>query len=153
MQDRPTFGALSNQGLCHLCSVANRTKSLSENKCSNKKQLFGLRRKPLSYSFHLWENVYYRNFIQFSVRMELYGIVWKDFSHLWELYDKHFWSNRVPWKSSWENRVSQNQSATKLIIMSFCMISNLTVLNTFEILCYSSSLRLGSYFLQNFYTK
>ena len=72
MQDRPTFGALSNQGLCHLCSVANTTVNLSENKCSNKKQLFGLWRTPLSYNFHLWENVYYRHFIQFSVRMELY---------------------------------------------------------------------------------
>ena len=40
-----------------------------------KKQLFGLWRKHLSYNFHLWENVYYRDFIQFSVRMELYGIV------------------------------------------------------------------------------
>ena len=28
--------------------------------------------KHLSYNFHLWKNVYHRDFIQFSVRMELY---------------------------------------------------------------------------------
>ena len=49
---------------------------------------------PVSYNFHLWENAYHRVFIHFSVRMELYEIVWKEFSHLWELYDKHFWSTR-----------------------------------------------------------
>ena len=31
--------------------------------------------KCKSYNFHLWENVCYRDFIQFSVRMELYRIV------------------------------------------------------------------------------
>ena len=75
MQDRPTFGAMSNQGLCHLCSVANRIENMSENKITNKKQLFGLWRKYLSYNFHFWENAYHRVFIQFSVRMELYEIV------------------------------------------------------------------------------
>ena len=53
-------------------SVANTTKDLSENKFTNKRQLFGLWRKYLSYNFHLWENAYHRVFIQFSVRMELY---------------------------------------------------------------------------------
>ena len=28
--------------------------------------------KHLSYNFHIWKNVYHRDFIQFSVRMELY---------------------------------------------------------------------------------
>ena len=28
--------------------------------------------KHLSYNFHFWKNVYHRNFVQFSVRMELY---------------------------------------------------------------------------------
>ena len=74
MQDRPTIGALSNQGLCHSCSVRNTTENLSENTLSNKKQLFGLWRKHLSYNFHLWESVYHRVFIQFSVCIELYGI-------------------------------------------------------------------------------
>ena len=74
MQDRPTFGALSNQGLCHPCSIENTTKNLSENKFSNKKQLFGLWRKQLSYNFLLGENVFYRAFIHFPVRKELYGI-------------------------------------------------------------------------------
>ena len=72
MQDRPTFGALSNQGLCHLFSVANRTQNFSEKKIRNKNQLFELWKKHLSYVFHLWENVYYRDFVPFSVRMELY---------------------------------------------------------------------------------
>ena len=72
MQDRPTFGDLSNQGLYHLCSVANTTKNLSENVLTNKKQLFGLWRKDLSNNFHLWKNAFHRVFIQFSVRMELY---------------------------------------------------------------------------------
>ena len=71
MQDRPTFGTLSNQGHCNLCSIAITTENLSENKFTNKKQFFGSWRKYLSYSFHLWENAYHRVFIQFSVRMEL----------------------------------------------------------------------------------
>ena len=49
--------------MCHLCSVANTTESLSENKFSNKKQLFGLWRKHLSYNFHLWENVYHSLYV------------------------------------------------------------------------------------------
>ena len=32
--------------------------------------------------------------------MELYGIVLQETSHLWELYDKHFWSTRVG-NNSW----------------------------------------------------
>ena len=75
MQDRPIFGALSNQSLCHLCSVANTTENLSENILTNKKQLFGLWRKYLSYNFHLWENADHRVFIHFSIRMELYEVV------------------------------------------------------------------------------
>ena len=31
MQDRPTFGVWSNQGLCHLCSVANTTEKIFRN--------------------------------------------------------------------------------------------------------------------------
>ena len=66
---------MSKQGICHLCSVANTAESLTENKFTNKKQLFGLWRKYLSYNFDLRENAYHRIFIQFSVRMELYEIV------------------------------------------------------------------------------
>ena len=40
LQDRVTVGAVSNQGLCRLCSVANKTENLSENKFTNKKQPF-----------------------------------------------------------------------------------------------------------------
>ena len=70
MQDRPTFGVLSNQGLCHLCSVATTTENL-ERKIQN----FLFMGKHLSYNFHIWKNAYHRVFIQFSVRMELYEIV------------------------------------------------------------------------------
>ena len=44
------FGTLSNQGLCHLGSLANRTQTFSKIKIRNKKQLFGLRQKHLSYN-------------------------------------------------------------------------------------------------------
>ena len=40
MQDRPTFGVLSNQGLCHLCSVATTTENFSETKFRKKKSKF-----------------------------------------------------------------------------------------------------------------
>ena len=68
MQDRPTFGVLSNQGHCHLCSVATTTENFSERKNQN----FWFMGKHLSYNFHIWKNAYHRVFIQFSVRMELY---------------------------------------------------------------------------------
>ena len=71
MEDRPVFGALKYQGLCHLCSAANTTQSFTENKFRNKKPLFGLRKKHISYNFYLWEIVYNRDSIQFCVRMEL----------------------------------------------------------------------------------
>ena len=72
MQDRPTFGVLSNQGLCHLCSVATTTENFSETKFTKKNQYFWFMGKHLSYNFHIWKNAYHRVFIQFSVRMELY---------------------------------------------------------------------------------
>ena len=75
MQDRPTFGALSNQGLCHLCWVANTTENFAETKFRKKKSKFLVMEKHLSYNFHIWKNAYHRVFIQFSVRMELYEIV------------------------------------------------------------------------------
>ena len=40
MQDWLTFGVLSNQGLCHLCSVATKTENFSENKFRKKKSKF-----------------------------------------------------------------------------------------------------------------
>ena len=39
-QGRPTIGVLSNQGLCHLCSVANATEIFSENKFRKKNSNF-----------------------------------------------------------------------------------------------------------------
>ena len=75
MQDRPTFGVLSNQGLCHLCSVATTTENFSEKNLERKNQNFLFMGKHLSYNFHIGKNAYHRVFIQFSVRMELYEIV------------------------------------------------------------------------------
>ena len=75
MQDRPTFGALSNQGLCHLCWAANTTEIFSETKFRKKNQTFWFMEKHLSYNFHIWKNAYHRVFIQLPVRMELYEIV------------------------------------------------------------------------------
>ena len=74
-KDRPTFGVLSNQGLCHLSSAANTTENFPETNLERKNQDFWFMEKHLSYNFHLWKNVYHRDFIQFSVRMALYGIV------------------------------------------------------------------------------
>ena len=75
MQDRPTFGVLSNQGLCHLCSVANTTENFQKLNLERKNQNFWFMGIHLSYNFHIWKNAYHRVFIQFSVRMELYEIV------------------------------------------------------------------------------
>ena len=46
-----------------------------------KNQSFWFMEKHLSYNFHLWKNVYHRDFIQCSVRMALYGIVWQEVFH------------------------------------------------------------------------
>ena len=81
-KDRPTFGALRNQGLCHMCSAANGTENFSEINLERIKQTFWFMETHLSYNFHLWKNVYPRDFTQFSVRMALY-----------ELYDKKFLIN------------------------------------------------------------
>ena len=56
--------------------------NFSENKFRNKEQHFGLWKKHLSYNYYLWENVIYRDLTQFSLRMELYGIVGKQISRL-----------------------------------------------------------------------
>ena len=49
----PTFGALSNQGLCHLCSAANTTENLSQINLERKNQIFWFMEKHLSYNFRL----------------------------------------------------------------------------------------------------
>ena len=51
--------------------------------------------KYLSYIFYIWKNVYHRDFIQFFVRMELCETLWPEVFHIWQLYDKKFWSTRV----------------------------------------------------------
>ena len=65
IQDRPTFDALSIQGFCHLCWVANTTQNFSEQFCMEK--------IPIK-QFPFMGNVYYRDFIHFSVCIELYVI-------------------------------------------------------------------------------
>ena len=83
MQDRPTFGVLRNQGLCHLSSVANTTENFSETKFRKKKiKIFGL-----------WKNTYHTIFIygkKFIIEIS-YNVlyVW----HCMELYDKKFFIN------------------------------------------------------------
>ena len=73
-KDYPTFGALSNQGNCLLCSVANTTEIFSENIFRKKKSNFLVYEKHLSYNFHIWKKVYHKDFIQFSLRMKFYVI-------------------------------------------------------------------------------
>ena len=73
---------------------ANTTEKLSEINLERKNQTFWFMEKHLSNNFHLWKNVYHRDFIQYSVRMALYGIVWKEVSHIWKLEDKKFRSSR-----------------------------------------------------------
>ena len=51
--------------------------------------------KHLLYKFHIWKNAYHKVLIQFSVRMELYEIVWQEVSHIWKLYGTKFCSTRV----------------------------------------------------------
>ena len=75
MQDRPTFGVLSNQGFCHLSSVATTTENFSETKFRKKKSKFLVYGKTPIIQFSYMKNVYHRVFIQFSVRMEFYEIV------------------------------------------------------------------------------
>ena len=55
MQDRPTFGVLSNQGLCHLCSVATTTEIFSETKFRKKKSKFWFMEKHTIIQFSYME--------------------------------------------------------------------------------------------------
>ena len=80
MQDCPTFGVLSNQGLCHLCSAANTTEKFSETKFSKKKSKFLVYGKTSIIQFS------YMFIIEISYNV-LY--VW----HCMELYDKKFFIN------------------------------------------------------------
>ena len=80
MQDRPTFGVLSNQGLCHLCSVANTTEKFSETKFRKIKSKFLVYGKTPIIQFSLFGKMF---IIEISYNV-LY--VW----HCMELYDKKF---------------------------------------------------------------
>ena len=79
MQDRPTFGVLRNQGLCHLCSVATTTENFSETKVRKTKnrKIFGL-----------WENTYHTIFIYGKMLIIEFSY---NFLYVWncmKLYDK-----------------------------------------------------------------
>ena len=85
MQDRPTFGVLSNQGLCHLSSVATTTENFSESKFRKKKSKFFVYGKTHYHTIFIYGKML---IIEFSYNF-LY--VW----HCMKLYDKKFWSTRV----------------------------------------------------------
>ena len=79
MQDRPTFGVFSNQGLSHLCLVANTTNNFSETKFRKKKSKLGL-----------WENTYHTIFIYGKMLIIEFSY---NFLYVWncmKLYDKKF---------------------------------------------------------------
>ena len=79
MHDRPTFGVLSNQGLCYLCSAANTTENISETKFKKKNQIFGL-----------WKNTYHTIFIYGKMLIIEFSY---NFLYVWncmKLYDKKF---------------------------------------------------------------
>ena len=73
MQDRPTFGVLSNQGLGHLCSVANTTESFSETKFRKKNQHFLVYGKTPIIQFSYMEKCLSQ---RFHTMFCTYGIVW-----------------------------------------------------------------------------
>ena len=53
-------------------------------------------KKPtLSDSFCYFWRWYEGQLGQLFEWQELYGIVWQEISHLWELYDKQFWSTGI----------------------------------------------------------
>ena len=55
MQDRPTFGVLSNQGFCHLCSVANTTENFQKLNLERKQQNFWFMEKHIIIQFSYME--------------------------------------------------------------------------------------------------
>ena len=80
MQDRPTFGVLSNQGLCHLCSVATTTENFSETKFRKKKSKFLVYGKTHYHTIFIYGKML---IIEFSY----------NFLYVWncmKLYDKKF---------------------------------------------------------------
>ena len=80
MQDRPTFGVLSNQGLCHLCSVATTTENFSETKFRKKKSKFLVYGKTHYHTIFIYGKMF---IIEFSY----------NFLYVWncmKLYDKKF---------------------------------------------------------------
>ena len=80
MQDRPTFGALSNQSLCKLCWFANTTDNFSETKFRKKKSKFLVYGKTPIIQFSFMEKML---LIEFSY----------NFLYVWncmKLYDKKF---------------------------------------------------------------
>ena len=80
MQDRRTFGVLSNQGLCNLCPVATTTENFSKTTFRKKKiKIFGL-----------WENTYHTTFIYGKMLIIEFSY---NFLYVWncmKLYDNKF---------------------------------------------------------------
>ena len=74
MQYRPTCGALSQPRYLSVAFGTDTTQKFLEKLIKKKSTFFGYG-KYLSHNFSYWKNAYQRDFIQFSVRMELYGTV------------------------------------------------------------------------------
>ena len=70
MQDCPNCGSLTKPRSCHLRLVTNQPEIFQKIFLENN-QIFGSWKK-LFMCFHIWKNACHRNFIQFSVRIELY---------------------------------------------------------------------------------
>ena len=109
--DPPNFSALSKPRSLSLVFGYKHNQNFSKIKFRNKKSFFWFMEKYLSYNFHIWKNAFHRVFIQFSVSMDLYEIVWQEVSHIWKLYDKKFWSTQVvSLNSIWNDFVVRDSS-------------------------------------------
>ena len=72
MQDRPNLVLVVKQGLCHLRSVTNTTQKFSDFKFRKKNIKFFGFWKNTCHTVSYVENAYQRDFIHFSLHMELH---------------------------------------------------------------------------------
>ena len=95
MQDCPTCGALSKpRSLSLVFGYKHNPKFFRKKNLETKINFLVYGETPIIH-FSYMKNAYHKDFIQFSVRMELHEIVWQEVSHIWKLYDKKFWSTRA----------------------------------------------------------
>ena len=117
-EDRPIFGALSKPRYLSLVFAYKHNQKISKIKIGNKKSTFWLMEKHIWFNFHILKNGYHRVFIQFSVCMEMYENVWQEVSHIWKLYDKKFWSNRVDTESNF-SKIFFLQNTTYQVLIGY----------------------------------